>query len=146
MTDSWTVINPLCQVQQCKTKQHLTHVWFIWCVHMSTNSIKQDWLSVLMKITCFMAYAAVASGAKTITVKTTTASSSRAAITPQTHARSHRKASKSICFKNTFLTTLLGGFRDIWCTFSCKEGKIAAAQRTHLSSLMIRWSCHCCCH
>lgn len=55
-----------------------------------------------------MAYAAIASGTETITVKT--ASSSRAAITPQTHAHSHRKASKSICFKNTFLTLLIGRF------------------------------------
>lgn len=81
---------------------------------------------------------------KRITFKTTTASSSLQL--PLRRERSHRKTSESICFKNTFLATLLGGFRDIWYTFSCREGKIAGARWAHLSGLMMPWPCHCCCY
>lgn len=46
---------------------------YVVCAHVHLivpNGTKQDWLSVLMKIACFMACAAIASGAETITVKT----------------------------------------------------------------------------
>ena len=84
-----------------------------------------------------MACAAIAPGAETIKVKTMAASSSLDALTP--HTQTHRKASKSICFKNTFHTPYWVVLEINDAPSAAKTEKLQAPGKTIYPALMMRW-------